>query len=211
MSVLARSLCIAITVLAAGCASDRGPSAEPATIADPATTQPSYWYDQPASITVISRSLPALWKASENALRQLGFRLDRDDLRSGLITSQPVVSSQFFEVWRSDVSTPDDAARSSLATMRRTVRLEFEQRSDGTIQVVPKVLVEKQSIQERRTTSVTLYRGALSRRESPRERPSGTKESDVGLHYPARFWYPVGRDTALERRLADDIGRRLES
>jgi hypothetical protein len=75
--------------------------------------------------------------------------------------------------------------------------------------VVPKVLVQRHTVAEQWITSVVMYRGAFRRARRPADRPQGTRESDVGVHLPARYWYATGRDEALEAALARSIQNRL--
>ncbi len=199
-----------IAILALGCiAKPQHPAAtQPATIANRATTQPSYWYAQPASNVVIASDLDGLVDACRSVTRQFGFRVDRADYRLGLITSQPLISSQFFEFWESDIKSVKDSEDASMRTTRRTIRWDITRRDDGEFEAAPKVLVEHQTISEQRITSVALYRGAFNRTNT-RERQMGTKESDEGIDIPLRYWYSVGRDQALERDLAAALRKQL--
>jgi hypothetical protein len=194
-----------------GCITHRqNPAAtQPVTVTDPATTQPSYWFEKPAPITIQAGDFDKLWRACEQATVEFGFKVDREDRRHGVLTSQPLTSAQFFEFWRRDVRTVDDAIHSSLATYRRTLRFEFRAIGGGHWDVTPKVLVERQAVAERRLTSVVLYRGAVGGVTPTRDVPRGTKESDQGILIPARYWYAVSRDKTLEEALGKSIEQSL--
>jgi hypothetical protein len=199
-----------------GCAQRSGRFAEPttrmATDIDPATTQPDYWYDKPAVAAVEGDDFQTLWSTAENVARSYFFKIDRVDYRDGILTTEPMVSAQFFEPWRGDVRTIDDSAESSLATTRRTIRFEFIKLDDGGYRVEPKVLVERRSIAEQRITSVVLYRQTFKRPiTSGKHAPSGSRESDQDIYLHARFWYPIGRDAALEKNIAARMESRLKS
>lgn len=202
------SLVMAVTF--AGCIT--GPmnpaTTQPVTISDPATTQPEYWYDKPSDASVVYDSFPTLYKTCENVARDFGFQIDRIDYRTGLLTTVPLDSAQIWEFWRPDVRTLADKQRSTISTIRRTIRFEFVRNLDGTFECTPKVLVERKTTQERRITSVALYRGAFTA-ETSKDMPTGTKESDEGFMIPAKFWYAIGRDPALEKKLAHVISARL--
>src|SRR5262249_44400097 len=157
---------------------------QPATSIDPVTTQPSYWLQQPAQ-SVTANDFDRLWNVCEEAARDFLFSIDRTDYRAGLLTTRPLTSRQWFEVWRPDVRTIPDLDESATATIRRTIRFEFERRADGTFTVAPKVLVERQSVAEQRITSVVSYRGMFTPPIKRREQPKGTHETDVGLVYPS--------------------------
>jgi hypothetical protein len=194
----------------AGCigAPQHPAATQPSTIADVATTQPSYWYDLPPSATISADNLDAIVDACRHVIRTFGFTVDRVDYRSAQVTSQPLVSSQFFEVWKNDVASVKDSQQASMRTTRRTIRFDIKADAQGRFQVTPRVLVERQSVAEQRVTSVALYRGALAR-TARQERQRGTPESDEGLNIPAHYWYATGRDDALEKKLVDALEREL--
>ncbi len=201
---------LAVTTSAGCIGAPQNPSGtRPATAIDPATTQPSYWLDQPANATAQSDDFQMLFSASEDTARDFLFRIDRVDYRAGLLTTRPMVSKQWFEFWRSDVRTWTDLEESSLATIRRTVRFEFARLDEGTYRVTPKVLVERQTVAESRVTSAVAYRRVFQNEVDARRRARGTRESDVGVRLPARYWTPTGRDPALEQALVRSIERRV--
>jgi hypothetical protein len=177
-----------------------------ATDVPPVEATPAFWLDQPAVTSVESRDFDKLWNATDRAARNRLFVIDRADYRSGLMTTQPLVSAQFFEPWRRDTVTFDDTLLSSLATIRRTLRFEFTREPDGTYQMIPKVLVERQAITERRITSTALYSTIYDPGTG-----AGTRETDVGVHLDPRYWYAIGRDDALERKLADDVRKQVSA
>ena len=182
---------------------------QPATTRDLATTQPSYWLDQPAPASAHANDFQRLWTASEDVARDFFFRLDRQDFRAGLLTTRPMVSAQWFEPWRREVRTADDRSESSLATIRRTAQFRFERLDNGSYRVTPKVLVERQALAEQRITSAVAYQQYFRRPLRVQDRPRGTRESDVGVYLPNRYWYPVGRDAALERALVEAIEKEI--
>jgi hypothetical protein len=194
----------------AGCRSNRAADAgvEPATRptatdVDPVKATPEYWLDQPAVATATGDDFDRLFRAAERAARDRYFVIDQADRRAGLIVTAPSTSKQFFEVWRNDTGTARGTLDSSLATHRRTLRYEFTRNPDGTYTVTPKVLVERYSTQGRRVT-VPAY--AMAAFDPPAE------ESDPAYrHYPwdPTYWYAVGRDAALERKIVRSIETRL--
>jgi hypothetical protein len=204
--------CISILALAvvAGCLSSpmHPATTQPVTITDPATTQPEYWYAEPSRGVAVYDSFETLFKTCENVLRDYGFRIDRVDYRTGILTSVPLISAQIWEPWRPDIQSFGDVKGSTLASIRRTVRFEIRRNDDGTFDASPKVLVERQTVQERRLTNVAIYRGAYTK-EDPRDVPSGTKESDEGFMIPPKYWYAIGRDPKLEVVIAKEVSKRL--
>ena len=178
---------------------------QPATAIDPKQAKPTYWLDQPAVARVKSPSFEALWNACRDAARSEGFLIDRRDYREGLLTTLPLASKQVYEFWHDDVVTVHDLAQSSLGMLRRTVRFEITRRADGSFEASPKVLVERNSLIERRITSVDQYQNAFSVQTQDVARETERSGNDI----PAEYWYPIGRDHALEKRLADWARERL--
>jgi hypothetical protein len=203
---------IVVAVIAAilpGCmGAPANPAAtQPATAIDPKTAEAGYWYDQPAVANVESSDFDTLWKACKLAARDDGFILDRPGYRDGLMTTQPLVSKQFFQPWLNDVADGHSLVQSSLATMRRSIHFEMTKVGDGPDAVwrcVPKVLVERFQETERRITNATEYQQAfvLTRQQLSMQEQ---RERDPTAGIPPLYWYPVGRDPELERQLAGRI------
>ncbi|HMB96480.1 MAG TPA: hypothetical protein VKK61_10615 [Tepidisphaeraceae bacterium] len=182
---------------------------QPATTVDLATTQPTYWLSQPPNGSVTSADFAKLWATSENVARAFFFKLDREDYRLGILTTQPLVSAQWAEPWRRDNRTVYDVEESSLATIRRTVTFEFKRLDDDTWQVAPKVLIEREAISEKRITSAVLFRNVFTEPTAAHRRQLGSPESDVGIVLPERYWYPLRRDPQFEQLLTAEIQKRL--
>lgn len=182
------------------------PSAtQPATAIDPATTQPLYWLGRPAVATATSLQFQPMWNACEETGRHFGFPLDRQDYRAGLLTTVPVVSEQILEPWRKDAGTMHDVVQSSLATIRRHIRFEIERTEAGTFVMTPKVLVERETIIERRLTSVAQYRYSFA---GPAATPKDSVQTE-DEELPVKYWTPIGRDLVMEKEIAADVKRRL--
>jgi hypothetical protein len=180
------------------------PATPRATAIDPKLADPNYWLDQPAVVHVSASDFDTLWKTCRSVAHDRFFLIDREEFREGLMTTQPLVSKQDWEIWRRDVVTIPGIAASTLATIRRTIRFQITRQPDGYFIVEPKVLVERYASAERRLTAITEYHTAFSI-----TRPYGTLESDEGIILPTDYWYPTGRDNDLERDLAAAIQRRL--
>src|SRR3982750_1746160 len=111
---------------------------QPATVIDPATTQPSYFYQQPGGPTVRWNDFEALWDTCETVARDFLFKIDRSDFRAGVLTTAPLTSRQWFEVWRRDVRTLSDIEQNNVSNTCRTIRFEFTREPGGTYVVAPK-------------------------------------------------------------------------
>lgn len=176
-----------------------------ATDIDPQQAEPEFWYAQPSAYETQQAEFDRLWDTAEEVSRRLLFEIDRRDRRSGVLTTEPMISAQWFEPWRRELKTFSDVANSSIATYRRTIRYEFV-RQGQTYTIRPKVLVERQAVTERRVS------GALNRLYFRRDRELnafGSRETDAGIFIPDSYWYAVGRDPALEEFLVRQINSSL--
>ena len=209
-SVLSPLSSILLLALLAGCAAKTAPDPiadhHLATDKDRATTRPAYWMDQPAVTSVESFKFQPLWDACEATARSYLFPLDREDYRLGLITTKPTISKQILEPWRKDAGTLDHVLQDSLTTMRRSIRFEIDRSEDGTYAMVPKVLIERETILERRITSAAQYRTAFS---GPAVGSRAVADADLDI--PITYWTPIGRDTEMEKHLASEVRHRLLS
>ena len=178
---------------------------QPATAIDKKTLNHTYGLDQPAVAQVTAVSFDRLWNAFRDAIVADGFTLDRRDYREGLLTTVPLVSKSSFEFWRNDVVDDHSLAQSTLGTVRRTVRVQVQRQPDGSYQATPKVLVERYSMIQRRITSVAQYRDIFSITLQDVARDT----EEAGQAIPAEYWYPIARDHALERQLAQSAKQRL--
>jgi hypothetical protein len=200
-----------VAVAITGCAGNRGnpPATQPATAIDLATTQPSYWLSQPAAAVVQAKDFDRLWEACKSVARSYLFAIDREDFRAGLITTDPMVSKQMWEIWRSDTGSFSDVMENSTATIRRTLRFEIARDEAASFTITPKVLIERLAVLERRITSVAQYRTAFAGPAAP-ARYAVARDVDPTLDLPARYWYPIGRDTKMEQQVAARLRGRLE-
>jgi hypothetical protein len=197
-----------ISLITGGCiVGKQNPAAtQPATAIDPKSVQLAYWFDKPAVTEVTSADFDRLWNACRDSLIADGFLIDRTDYRDGVMTTVPLVSKQFYEVWRSDVVTLHDLAQSSLGTMRRTVRIDIRRLPDGQFRASPKVVVDRFSLLAKRITSVAQYRSVFALTTS--DLRLSTEED--GPNVVAQYWYPTARDFSLEKDLAAAVRSRMK-
>jgi hypothetical protein len=196
----ARIAVLCLALCATGCIMGRqNPAAtQPATLLPDDSTRSPYWLEYPAVDSVSSPSYDALWAAARRAARACSFTVDRVDYRDGSMTTKPLVSKQFFEVWKGDVVDGHDLLQSSLGTMRRIVFFQISHGDDGGYILTPKVVVERYSAAERRITSVAQYLNIFSY-----EHGLVGEVTDEGQLVPIEYWYSVGRDPHLEQHLVD--------
>lgn len=203
------TLLLLASTAAAGCASrstEQNPTG-PQRPTSAASARPAYWLELPPVATIEADDFDSLWRAAEEAARHFGFTLDRLDHRGGVITTQPLTSKQFWEVWRNDVATLEDLANSSVATYRRTLRFDIEKTPSGGYLAAPRVVIERYSRAEQPISSSVYLRNAF--RTQRNSRAWGTRETDRGIRLPRQYWYATGRDEALEQNVAGEVRKQL--
>ncbi len=170
------------------------------TPADPSLARNDHYFAMPGVASVQWPSYPTIWAAARQVMTDRGFTVARSDYRGGTIETDPLVSAQFFEPWRQDVVTTESRVQSTLQTVRRTVRFDITPAAGGTFELVPKVVVERQSFLERRVTAPVRLSLALTG-----VAVQGNQLTDEGQGLQDNYWYAIGRDEALERSLADEL------
>lgn len=170
---------------------------------DTARIKPAWWLEQPDTAHALSMDYDALWNSAAAACHDRLFELDQRDYRQGLMTTQPMVSKQFWELWRNDVVDLKHLARSSMATLRRTVYISFTRQDNGSYTATPQVVIERFNLAERRVTSVWQFRETILGAGNV----ASLDESEQSV--PSNYWYAIGRDHDLERALAKQIQRKV--
>src|SRR5580704_3814029 len=83
--------------------------------AERATTD--YWLAQSGVASVSFGDYQKLWDACQETLVNDQFEVDRRDFRQGVMATFPLISKQFFEVWRSDAGTLHEIWQDSLQSV----------------------------------------------------------------------------------------------
>jgi hypothetical protein len=175
-----------ILLLVGGCVARRpaNPAAtQPVTAVDPQLAEKEYWLAKPATAEVRG-SFDPLWQACEETAHEFLFRIDRRDQRSGLLTTEPMISKQWWEFWRKDAGTLRDTQEATLASIRRTIFFQFKKESEGAYSVTPKIVVEKES------------------KVDPKYKQD--------IEGPSTYWYALRRDEVLEKRVASSIRKHFD-
>ena len=110
-------------LLIAGCIGNKpfNPAAtQPVTEVDLATTQPSYYWNQPEVASVQVLQFQSLWDACLEEARRYEFQIDRQDYRDGVIVTKGVVSKQLLEPWRRDSGTAYGVVENTMSTISRS-------------------------------------------------------------------------------------------
>jgi hypothetical protein len=184
MKIALYTLCIGLAMLAVGCQRPTW---------DIATSTPV--------LTVNKDAFDVGWDETLDVLRDHNFEPDRQDVRAGIITTHPTVSSQFFEFWRADAQGFYPWLESSLHTLRRWAEVRFVP-ADGSFTIEVIVHVERKSQPERQVSTST---GALQIFRENLPTYTGEKVSDK----EAVHWVDLGTDRRLGKYLLEKICRRL--
>jgi len=204
--VCGQLLCCAL-LFAGGCAAvTRPPTTRPATDVDYHLGTSNYWYAMPARASAACGNYDALWQNAIRVAAADGFALDRTEYRGGLLTTKPLISAQFFEPWRQDIGDLHGVVQSTIATVRRTIHFDLRRLPDGSYAAYPKVLIERHSLAERRITSVTEYLDVFAA-----DRPLDQPFTEEGVALVPDYWYSVGRDFALEKKLSNQLQHALST
>jgi hypothetical protein len=156
---------------------------QPVTAVDPQLAEKEYWLARPA-VAEVQGDFEPLWEASQQAAHDFLFRIDRRDQRSGLLTTEPMISKQWWELWRKDAGTFRDAQEATLSNIRRTIFFQFSKDGDNAYRVAPKVVVERESKVDPK------YKEVIEGSDS--------------------YWYALRRDEVMEKKVASSIKKHLD-
>ncbi len=140
---------------------------------------------------VPQRDRAAAFDAAEDALINLGYRIDRRDPTAGLLTTRPV------EGTGRDQPVHGSLQIASRGPFRRVAQVQLEETAEG-LKVYCRVVVQRQTTQAHRLLAVDRTASdAPGRTPIEREAATTTEQNTV--------WQTIRRDTAAERRLLEAI------
>lgn len=206
---------IAVTaaLLAAGCAPRSGPS----------------------MLVVDAPSYDVAFNAAVEAARRKGMPAVLMDRRLGVIETGAEVAGSLVEPWRTDNASPAQAIEHTFALQRRRCRFEFTPtgfRADAMRPGNPDDLTGPDVFAESIPPDLTGYAGPVELRvrvfveraytpgtrvstwshrmttrtvELPGDPADPYRDGAARGPLPGRFWTPIGRDRAYERRLIADV------
>jgi len=146
---------------------------------------------------IVEAEAEVLWQSCQSELKNRGFRLDRVDLRSGVIETFPMVSSQWCEVWRREVADAASLAESSLQTIRRRVGIKLTPLGKDKYRFNCRVTVQRLSIPPPAVSGSVWAEHVFSSTAGR----SPVWNNPAGILEDGWVWVTLGNDTAL----ADDI------
>ncbi len=131
-------------------------------------------------------------------MRRYDLQPARVDRSAGRIVTQPTTSAQWFEFWRVDSQGAYQALESSLHTMRRTVTVLVEPRSQNEYELKVEAQKERFNAPTRQVTSAS---GALAIYSERLPTSEGLRAARATPDY----WTPTGRDELLEQFLLNEL------
>ena len=144
-------------------------------------------------------SFEAYWRASLDVLRKHNFKINLQDRRRGVITTEPLVAKHFFEFWRRDAATAYDLAEGSLQTVYIVATISLTRPDETKPDYVLAVTVDR--IRSDKIETRWVAPAGASKARSDAKKTGGDREwenrkgSMVGL----------GEDDALALQLRADI------
>ncbi|MEM6552025.1 MAG: hypothetical protein AAF750_07850 [Planctomycetota bacterium] len=195
-SLFALTLVTALAATLFGCSTAPDPAGPATAAAEP----------RPSLTPIPADQYHPTLDAARRALLDLGYTLDRDDHRFGVLTTKPRASATLAEVWRPDNRTADLATESTLVDLRRTVRITLTPLTRSN-PLTPFALGVEVLIARRQAPLRYLNGSARSVFASLNALPEEWEARGIEPEY----WQPVKRDPALEAHLTQRILDRLSS
>ncbi len=143
-----------------------------------------------------------LWESVENTLLAFNFDVDRRDRVSGIMTTYPETSTNWFELWRVQPAPAYYWWESNLHTIQRQTEVYIRQApSPGSYELEVKVDRYRRSMEERQVdnaaAAMRLYSG-----QAP------TLSGQMRTPAESSYWVRLGRDGHMEQAILDAIVKR---
>jgi len=173
--------------------------------------------DEPVTL----QNYDAAWDSALEVLREeYYFRINREDRRTGYVSTMPEVGKSWFEFWRKDGATRRDTLESSIQTIFRTAIVTFvplENPNEFRINVEVKVARQDLPALQLTDTSEAYEMFELSTEKRSDflmnyGLPPGEEQEDLKLQkkLPPPLPVDLGDDEALATKIKFDILKRLD-
>lgn len=155
---------------------------------------------------IYKASYDNIWRQSIEMLHKMGFAIDRQDYRDGILVTQPLPSAQIVEFWRPQRVNVKDSLENTLHDQRRTVRLSITAvpGKPDFYEIAAQVLVE------RGTNPTEELGGPVFVEGSGFGRNSVALRSD---YVPATGdiprWITIGHDVDMEKKVLDKLFKHI--
>jgi hypothetical protein len=155
---------------------------------------------------VYKASYDNVWRQAVEILHKMGFAIDRQDYRDGVLVTQALPSAQIVEFWRPQRVNVKDSLENTLHDQRRTIRL--------TITAVPGKAnfyeIAAQVLVERGTNPTEEIGGPIFVEGSGFGRNSVALRSDyVPAEGDLPRWNVIGHDVDMEKKVLDKLFERI--
>jgi hypothetical protein len=147
-----------------------------------------------------------VWSQATMLLNKTGFLIDRRDYRLGVITTQPLASSQIIEFWKPQFTSANEGMENTVNRQRRSVRLTISKvpEKPDFYQIGIQVLVERESNPSEQIGGPLFVEGSAFGRNAVTLRSDyATPKVEEGR------WNVVGHDPELEAKLIDALFQRI--
>ena len=174
--------------------------------------------DTPNPIEIDAREYRRMYHASVLALRELGFRVGRQDYRFGKVSSYPMAAETVLEPWYTSNTSLGQAVESTLNQQRRIASVSWQPVAEPHPTAGPWEAIRGQEGQSYWMRVEVL----VERLQAPGRHLSGSTHghaliaslSAVPTEWADRgiadrlYWQPLGRDPLLEQRFIATIVRK---
>ncbi|HVS71645.1 MAG TPA: hypothetical protein VHQ47_10365 [Phycisphaerae bacterium] len=147
-----------------------------------------------------------IWKQSIEVLHRLGFMLDRQDYREGILITQPLMSAQVVEPWRPQQVNLKDALENTINSQRRTVRVTIEPvpGKPDFYQIGVQVLVDRQTNPTEQIGGPVFVEGSGFGGNAVALRSDYVPTTPV-----APQWVTIGHDPDMEKKIMERLFKRI--
>lgn len=182
-----------------------------------------------APVEIDAREYARVFDASVLVLRDLGYRVDRQDYRFGRVTTWPKGSATAAEFWRHEEFTPYQSLEATLNSQRRSIivmldPVEPSPEPDASATLTGRPLAPLPGTPTSNANSQT-YRLRVEVLVEEHQRPTeylngsttGNRMNSALREVPAElanrgiaasYWQPTGRDPYMESRIVAQIIRK---
>jgi len=175
--------------------------------ASAASNSSNWWVNPDNSIvqSIAPETYDHIWKQSLSLFEDMGYHVNWQDYRLGVITTDPRIGPEILEFFRPDATDAESLMDSTLNTYRRSIRLTITPGTKAeSWQVSVEVLVEKRvnplGGPSNATHTASAHFGASA---LPLE--NGYAPGQVNTQY----WITAGHDPKLEKKIMDELFQTL--